>query len=657
MIDRDIRRVVLVQTVLDAPPPRSDTAVVVLDTAWTPGADDRLDLLPIRQVLAPVFDGRDLFSDALRRLDGWADAADLPNRLSLGDLSVWFAMREELWHWLTERMIWRAAISALRERLGSVRLVLGVEDPALLDAMAPLDGEGIGGVMERPAPDGAAVKVPESRAPGAIPWTRRLDRFIGSPDRRIRRRRLARRIGLLDDRIRTIAAGPPDRVMVISYTGIHQRIQSSSSARSVDPNLGSVIERMRREGPAPIVIGLGLDHRSDVTWPQIAADPRLLPQSLLATRWHGNDVPDPVVIRALTSDLRRPEVPLDVDGVDLGPALMARVRAFADAWLTPTLTLASRVENLIAELRPGALLLTHEGIRAPWLVAAHRAGIPSFAIQHGVLYPTHPGYCHRRDATLILPSRTFVYGSYEREVLLEYGHYRPEEVEVSGSPRVDLDSIGAAVPAGDTERSLVRHELTVRDGDRMLVVSTTHARLVRTFYLMHMLEQTLGGPLEGVHIVFKQHPGESDEGPYRDLLDGLARSGGYEPPPMTVVRDIDLYRLLRASDAHLGFQSTVLTDAVVVGVPNLIAHVGALGNPLDYVGAGVATPVRDVEDVRVALEHPVRPDPAQRKEFLDRHFMSGDASVRIVSRIRDSLDGDRARSDASPVRASPPRAT
>ena len=75
-------------------------------------------------------------------------------------------------------------------------------------------------------------------------------------------------------------------------------------------------------------------------------------------------------------------------------------------------------------------------------------------------------------------------------------------------------------------------------------------------------------------MVFEVRP-RVDEIEYSALLTGLATAGGYEPPPISVIRDIDLYRLLRAADAHLGMHSTVLTDAVVVGTPNLIATVDA----------------------------------------------------------------------------------
>ena len=140
-----------------------------------------------------------------------------------------------------------------------------------------------------------------------------------------------------------------------------------------------------------------------------------------------------------------------------------------------------------------------------------------------------------------------------------------------------------------------------------------------------------------MHIVFKQHPGERDEGPYRDLLLGLAKASGYPAPPISVVKDIDLYRLLRAADAHLGLLSTVLTEAVVTGTPNLIAMTDGHTDLLGYVQAGVARPVRTAAELLQALDASDAPDPAARQAFLDRHFLAGDASARIVDTVVASI--------------------
>ena len=129
----------------------------------------------------------------------------------------------------------------------------------------------------------------------------------------------------------------------------------------------------------------------------------------------------------------------------------------------------------------------------------------------------------------------------------------------------------------------------------------------------------------------KLHPGEPDEGPYRAVVEGVAAARGFEPPPITFVQAVDLYRLLRAADAHIGLQSTVLTEAVVTGTPNLLAATSSASDLLGYVEAGVADPGPDRG--RPAGRPRCRPaaaTPEARQAFIDAHFEPGSASERIA---------------------------
>jgi hypothetical protein len=208
-------------------------------------------------------------------------------------------------------------------------------------------------------------------------------------------------------------------------------------------------------------------------------------------------------------------------------------------------------------------------------------------------------------------------------------------VVVAGSPRLDL------VRPEPAAREPVRRELGVRDGDRMVVLSGTWGPLHRRFHYPVVLARLFDRPLERVHLVVKQHPAEMDEGPYRSVIEGVARAGGFAPPPITVVRDVDLYRLLGAADAHLGVHSTVLTEAVFVGVPNLLAAGIQGGDLLDYVAAGVALPVSDGGDLLAALERVAAgaiTDEA-RAAFLARQFEPGNATERIADDLLEWLTG------------------
>jgi hypothetical protein len=545
-----------------------------------------------------------------------------------------------MWHWLHERMLWRLAIDQLLDHAAPGEFVVPASEAALCEVADLLASAARPGALaERTTGPGGSADAAHDAAPDRA--TGRLQWWAAWPARRRRRMELEGRDGLLDERVQKLASERHGRVLVLSHMGIRQQIRTSVGERPVDPNLSGVIGRLRAGGDDPIVIGLGLDHRIDDDWAVIRDDDGLIPQSVVQKRWAVSNPTAELVVDAMVKALETaPTSAIDVDGVDLAPGLVAGLKAFARTGLPIAQRQEPRVEKLLAELRPRAMLLTHEGIRTPWLVAARRAGVPTFAVQHGVLYPTHPGYAHPRHPGLVLPDRTFVFGEYERRVLLDHGGYRDDEVVVSGSPRLDLGTALQQDPQKvDVERMAVRRELGVRDGDLMLVVSTVNLPFIRRFHVVQMLERMLGGPLPGIHVVFKKHPGELDDGPYQALLTGLARAGAYDAPPVTIVREVDLYRLLRAADAHLGLRSTVLTDAVVVGVPNLIATVQAHADILGYVEAGVARPVRNRGELLDALANPQPADAAARASFLEHHFLPGDASERIARVVREGSVG------------------
>ena len=225
---------------------------------------------------------------------------------------------------------------------------------------------------------------------------------------------------------------------------------------------------------------------------------------------------------------------------------------------------------------------------------------------HGLIYRWHNGYIHpSRPAGLRLPDRTYVFGRWERDLLIEAGVYRPDEVVVGGSPRLDL------IRPEPVDRAAIRAALGIDPADRMLVLSGTWAPMYRQFFYPAALARLFDQAMPGVHLVVKLHPHEPDDGPYRAVIEGVACAGGFEPPEVSVIGRFDLYQLLGAADAHLGIHSTVLTEAVVSGTRNLIAATFAASDLLGYVDAGVALPVRDGGDILAALEAPL--DDAHRR--------------------------------------------
>jgi len=604
--------------------------VVVLEPWWTPAPGTARPMTAARPVVQAILERIDLQADSLARLDAWAEEAGLPRLFLLDEVAWWDRVRMAVRWDLQELMLWRHVLAAVAPAGRYDRIVVPGDRPALASA-----GRALGFDVEiRPI---VADAEPVSPVAIAVRIARGVRRRAARIYRRVRPRPRPGdvRAGILGDRFEALTASPG--VLSITWAGAFQVLETEGRRRVADPYLALVLDRLVAEGCPVTTVVMGPSHRREADWAAIEDDPRMLPTSIVRERWHRpeDDALDSEPLASAFMDAPCP--PLEVDGCDLGPLLRESVRGYVGKWLDDQRRWTRCAERFLAELRPRGLFIDREGTRISWIAAAQRLGIPVTSIQHGMIYPGNPDFCRPRHPGLVRPDRTCVFGPYERDILVTQGGYAPDEVVVTGSPRTDLDAVLTRDRAADRES--VRRELRVAQGDRLLVVSVAH-NTMGEFHSAGMIARVLGGPLPGVHVVIKLHPQDRAASGYPELFRGLASAGGYEPPTVSVVRDLDLYRLLGAADAHLGQSSTVLTDAVVAGLPNMIdvgqAHTDVIG----YVAARVAVGVRSVDDVRTFMGHPRPPAPADRAAFMDAHFRTGDAIGLIADVIRAAMTGD-----------------
>jgi hypothetical protein len=601
---------------------------VVLDTAWTPEPGDRSDIVPVRNAVSEVLAARNLFDESLERLDAWAAAAHAADHFSHAGVTWWYHARSFVRLQVHEMLLWRHVLDLLAPDGAYDRIEVPKSRPSLVTVAearggaAPPDVAIPGGRIDGARLGYAAYR--KARAYGVLAGRWTFDRLGIRYDP-------GRRLAMLDKRFDRLADEGDPILAVVRAPSFHV-VRGSGGARRMDPYVGPVLERLEGEGQRAIRVALAFTHRREADWALIQADERLLPISYVARRFirRGDR-------QFNTSDgderlARIPDIGLDVDGHDLGPAIAAIVRRLG-WWFSKQRREFLLAERLIEALRPAVVFTGWEGARTAWLGAALHAGVPSVAIQHGVIYPNNPEYLRPPHRNLVRPDRTCVYGSYERDILIGPPGYRPAAVVVTGSPRATPGH--GLEPITLAEREALRRQLGVAAGDRLLVVSGARNPVGEEFHTVSMLSQVLDGPLPGVHVVFKLHPEESDGSYLLELLDGLARAGGYPPNRASTVRDVDLYQLMRSADAHLGQYSTVLTDAVLTNTPNMIAVGQAWSDVIGHVEAGVAAPVRNVEDVRMFLADPRPADPEARAAFLAEHFTPGDSIGRVATVIRD----------------------
>ncbi len=642
---------------------------VVLDTTWAAPADDPEigATVGLREVAERLLGGRDLIAETSTLLDEWADRAGVVEATTVDGTSFWYYGRLDHWLWLQERILWLGIVDALVGDGSFARIECAAgTDPSLVEAaraIAARDGldveaEDTGAqvaIESTDRTDAASPPAASSDGPAAASSDGSAAARSGpvSPLRRLAgrlRRRLSGgvptgspegRRRLLRERLATLADEPDGRLLVLLQHA-RQRVDGPSGSRLMNAYLGPIVDRLRGTRLEPIELDLRARLRDDATWLRMTepGEERYLPAEAI---WSAGATDDQAAATeqagAAAERIAATSVPVLVSGVDLGPALAGRVSAFVRRSLPGQIVNQARARHLIRRLAPAGILLADEYHRQEWLGAARLEGISANAVQHGLIYDHHNGYIHRdRPAALRIPDRLYVFGDWERRLLVDRSVFHADEVSVGGSPRLDLVAAdaGSIAPA---DRESLRTELGVRPGDRMVVLSGTWGSLYRRFHYPIALAGLVDRPLPRVHIVVKLHPGEEDEGPYRAVIDHVAAARGFAPPPVTVIREIDLYRLLRSADAHLGVHSTVLTEAVFTGTPNLLAAGLAGADLLGYVEAGVATPVVSGADLLAALDAPGggAPDASSRRAFLDDHFRLGSASQRIADDLLERL--------------------
>jgi hypothetical protein len=645
------------------PAPPGDV-VAVLDPAWSPRAaePDAAATIAVRDAVGRVLETTDLIAVSSDLLDDWAEAAGIVETMTIGRTSFWFGVRLRHWLWLQERVLWALVLRDLvREHAPACIGVRSGVDPALEDVARLLAAaEGLGLAVEPqpdpetwpgavqpavhassepgPAEPGVSATGPSGAgAPAAVPARRplhvrlyhRVRRALGVPVPPP-----PNTIAWLRGRYDRLAQEPQRRLLAV-HTHASQVVGTGRRTRVVNAYLGGVEDRLRRTRLKPIVV----DHRIRRSNPQamasIAGRPneRVLPYDVVLLEPVEVDPAD----RAWTADaldrLRSIDAPVLIAGLDLGPALTAEVAGHADGWLADRHQTIERFANVLRTLRPAGLLVADEYHRQDWMEAAARTDTAVAAIQHGTINRLHRGYVHRsRPPQLHLADRTYVFGQWEHDRLVGDSVYHDDEVVIAGSPRLQQADGSRWLRNRERVRREVRRELGIRDDDRLVVLSGTWGALHRRFHYPVVLSRLFDRTVPRVHLVVKLHPSEQDEGPYRAVIERAADAGGFAPPPISVVKDVDLYRLLTAADAHLGIHSTVLTEAVFTRTPNLLATGIAGGDLLDYVPSGVAVPVRDGADLGPALDAiaaGVITDAAS-EAFLAHHFRPGPAANRIA---------------------------
>jgi UDP-N-acetylglucosamine 2-epimerase len=310
-------------------------------------------------------------------------------------------------------------------------------------------------------------------------------------------------------------------------------------------------------------------------------------------------------------------------------------------------------EEMIKRENPQLIILQDE--YSEWerclAVAARKMGVPTLAIQHGVIGPGHFGYYHPKEKTydkpgaFPIPTLTAVYGEYTRKMLEQTCNYPPGSVVAVGNHRFDY------IPSYLSDTSTKTWEAVCEefglDPQKRIVLVATGALQSKYGYPDHdrmLLDAVYSARLSRpeLQLVVKLHPKEDGA-----LQRVMAAEMGLDD--VVIVKE-RLVELLRICDLLVTMHSTVAMEAIAIGKPVVTVNLTGEKDPYPYAESGAAIGVYRREDllpaVYAALEDPKirrRLDEGRRRFVRDHlHGADGRASERIAqlaTRLMDEKKG------------------
>ncbi len=340
-----------------------------------------------------------------------------------------------------------------------------------------------------------------------------------------------------------------------------------------------------------------------------------------------------------------PEAECIVDGADLGPLIREYILCASWEALREHAIQAQNLPEILAQLGVRAVVTVDENGGECFLTAAcAEAGIPVVGVQHGCIHPDHLHYMYPPGAdpkSIPLSDITCVFGEHYRQLLCKRSIYHEDRVVVTGQPEADgraspIGAWGARSPEGEQFRGGILPDSC----DRLLLF--TSQDLLHTL-LREKLLAAMAASAQRNYLVVRPHPRELDTTAWER---GIARFGLEGRACVRQGDPLDL--ALDACDVHLSGSSTVLSEAVLYGRPNIVVGAATVGDWLACLQGGVATDLDNFDTLDTALAHWLDATHEQqqefehhRQEYIHRHFhgLDGGAGKRVAQEVSELLAG------------------
>jgi len=313
------------------------------------------------------------------------------------------------------------------------------------------------------------------------------------------------------------------------------------------------------------------------------------------------------------------------------------------------ITLVEASKNLIDAEQPTVVVMHDEygALQISLINASRIKGIPCVSIQHGLVSEEQISYVHeqehitgeRRELLFPIPDIMCSWSESSRQNLIEIAKFPQSVPVVTGDPRVDY--LPAALKKFD-RRNIIQ-KLGIPEDKKIITFATENLpseeeKLVVAKSIFRVVRE-----IPECHLVIKMHPNEIDVGIYERLATAAGMKG------YSILRNINLYELLYASDLVILSYSTVVVEAMRMQKPVISLDLMSLHESVSFIKSRVAIVVNNADDLLTSIQKclALGPDVQEivnkAKSFAEQQLgaLDGRASERIVSVIMEASQGNQ----------------
>ena len=339
---------------------------------------------------------------------------------------------------------------------------------------------------------------------------------------------------------------------------------------------------------------------------------------------------------------------LEVDGISIYNLVKDDFEELFNSFKALAAIAMIETTKKIVNIKNPSIIVMHDeygALQLSFLYASKRNKIPTLSVQHGAIHDDIFAYTHfeddvnniKKELNFVLPDKMCVWSENSKKTLINAGKFPSTTPIVTGDPKRDY----LKSKINEFQRDKTLKDLNIALGRKIILFATENLTNLEEKLLISntIFESIL--ELDSFFLIIKMHPNETDELFYHNIAKKLGVT------TYLILRDIDLYEIINASDVVIVSFSTVGLESMYMSKPVISLNLMGLHNESIMIKNNLVTEIKEknelVSDIIECIKNKNNQKLQKAKEFAEFELgkIDGCATDRIVEKILQFKNSDK----------------